>query len=46
MEVFSLLLASKYGVAALSSVTLAVVMLFGSFSLLAYKANQPAASVK
>ena len=41
MEVFSLLVASKYGVAALSSVTLAVVMLFGTIGLLAYKANQP-----
>lgn len=40
MEVFALLLASKYGVAALGSVTLAVGMLFGTLSLLAYKANQ------
>jgi hypothetical protein len=46
MEVFSLLLASKYGVAALSSVTLAVVMLAGSLSLLAYKANESTGGLK
>ena len=40
MEVFALLLASQYGVASLSSVTLAVGMLFGTLSFLAYKANQ------
>lgn len=46
MEVFSHLFASTYGVAALSSVTLAVGMLFGTLSLLTYKANQSTATFK
>lgn len=46
MEVFALLLASKYGLAALSSVTLAVGMLVGTFSLLAYKAHHPTTAAK
>ncbi len=45
MEVFSLLLESTYGVAALSSVTLAVGMLFGTLSLLTYKVNQVTATL-
>lgn len=40
MEVMSLLVASKYGVAALGSVSLAITMLVGTFSLLAYKSSQ------
>ena len=44
MDVFSHLFASTYGVAALSSVTLAVGMLFGTLSLLTYKANQTTAT--
>lgn len=39
MEVFALLFASKYGMAALGSVTLAVSMLGGTFWVLAQKAN-------
>lgn len=38
MEVFELLFASKYGVAALGSVTLAGGMLVGTFVVLARKA--------
>lgn len=44
MEVFALLFASNYGVAALGSVTLAVGMLAGTFGVLAYKAHQPRAA--
>lgn len=36
----SLLVASKYGVAALGSVTLAIGILVGMLSLLAYKSGQ------
>ena len=43
MEVFTLLLASEYGLAALSPVTLAVSMLVGTFSLLVYQASKPVA---
>jgi len=39
MEVFALLFASKYGVAALGSVTLAVSMLVSTFWVLAQKAK-------
>ena len=39
MEVFALLFASEYGVAALGSVTLAAGMLVGTFVLLAQKAK-------
>ncbi len=46
MEVVALLTASKYGIAALSSVSLAIGMLAGTFSLLAYKANQSAPTSK
>lgn len=45
MELFSHLFASTYGFAALSSVTLAVGMLFGTLGLLTYKANQSAAAL-
>lgn len=40
MEIFSLVMATEQGLVALSSVTLAVGMLAGTISLLAYKANQ------
>lgn len=40
MEIFSLMMATEQGLVALSSVTLAVGMLAGTISLLAYKANQ------
>lgn len=40
MEVFQLLLASKSGLAALASVSLAITMLISTLGLLAYKANQ------
>jgi hypothetical protein len=40
MEVLSLLWASKYGVAALGSVALAVAMLAGTLVALAHKAGQ------
>jgi hypothetical protein len=47
MEVFALLFASKYGMAAFGSVTVAVVILLGMLSSLAYKANQrPGAAIK
>ena len=46
MDVFSHLFASTYGVAALSSVTLAVGMLLGTLSFLTYKANQTTATFK
>jgi hypothetical protein len=39
MEVFALLFASKYGVAALGSVTLALGMLVSTFVVLARKAS-------
>jgi hypothetical protein len=39
MEVFALLFASKYGVAALGSVTLAASMLLSTFWVLAQKAK-------
>jgi len=39
MEVFALLFASKYGMAALGVVTLAASMLVGSFLLLSQKAS-------
>lgn len=39
MDVFALLFASKYGVAALGSVTLAMGMLISTFALLARKAS-------
>ena len=45
MEVFALLFASKYGLAALGSVTLAAGMLVGTFWLLAQKANRPMGQV-
>lgn len=44
MEVFELLLASKYGFAALASVTLAVTMLASTLGTLAYKAKQSGGS--
>lgn len=40
MEVAALLFASKYGVAAFASVTLAITLLAGGLGLLAHKANQ------
>jgi hypothetical protein len=40
MEVVALLFASKYGVAALATVTLAITLLGGTLSVLARKANQ------
>lgn len=40
MEVFELLFASKYGVAAFATVTLAVSLLGGSLGLLALKSKQ------
>lgn len=40
MEVLQLLLASKNGLVALTSVSLAVAMLTSSLALLAYKAKQ------
>lgn len=40
MEVFALLFASKYGVAALATVTLAITLLGGTLGVLARKANQ------
>lgn len=40
MEVFALLIASKYGVAALGTVSVAICMLAGSFGMLAYKSGQ------
>lgn len=42
MEVFALLFASKYGMAALGSVTLAMGMLIGTFVVLAKKASSDA----
>ena len=42
MEVFALLFASKYGMAALGSVTLAMGMLIGTFVVLAKKAASDA----
>jgi hypothetical protein len=40
MEVFALLVASKYGIAALGTVSVAICMLASSFGLLAYKSSQ------
>lgn len=40
MEVIGLLFASKYGFAALASVTLAISVLGGTLGVLAHKANQ------
>lgn len=40
MEVFALLVASKYGMAALGTVTLAVGVLAGMLGMLAHKATQ------
>ncbi len=44
MEVFELLLASKYGFAALASVALAITMLASTLGTLAYKAKRSDAS--
>ena len=44
MEIFELLLASKYGFAALASVTLAITMLTSTLGTLAYKAKRSGAS--
>jgi len=44
MEVFQLLLASKDGLAALASVSLAVTMLVSTLGTLAYKAKQSGGS--
>jgi len=40
MEVVTLLFDSKYGLAALASVTLAITLLVGSLGVLAHKANK------
>jgi hypothetical protein len=40
MDVLALLFASKYGVAALATVTLAITLLGGTLTVLARKANQ------
>lgn len=40
MEVFALLFASKYGMAAFASVTLAMAILGGSLGVLAHKATR------
>lgn len=41
MEVFALLFASKYGVAAFATVTLAATLLAASLGALAHKSKQP-----
>ena len=46
MEFFTLVMASKDGLVALSSVTLAIAMLAGTFSMLAYKSGQSAVKTK
>lgn len=45
MEVFALLFASKYGMAALGSVTLAAGMLVSTFWVLTQKASRPPAQI-
>ena len=41
MEIFALLFASKYGMAAFATVTLAATLLATSFGVLAHKSKQP-----
>jgi hypothetical protein len=45
MEVFALLVASKYGVAALGTVTVAIGFLVSTFGVLAYKSGRRGVNV-